>query len=78
MIEIHWQKMEELEQLNRDVTHKKLALESRVEDLERLVERNAWLKWKLAIHGLKVSDDDDEMRQTVRIVLQHKAILGFT
>jgi hypothetical protein len=78
MIEIRWQKMEELEQLNRDVTHKKLALESRVEDLERLVERNAWLKWKLAIHGLKVSDDDDEMRQTVRIVLQHKAILGFT
>jgi hypothetical protein len=78
MIEIHWQKMEELEQLNRDVTHKKLALESRVEDLERLVERNAWLEWKLAIHGLKVSDDDDEMRQTVRIVLQHKAILGFT
>jgi hypothetical protein len=78
MIEIRWQKMEELEQLNRDVTHKKLALESRVEDMERLVERNAWLKWKLAIHGLKVSDDDDEMRQTVRIVLQHKAILGFT
>jgi hypothetical protein len=78
MIEIRWQKMEELEQLNRDVTHKKLALESRVEVLERLVERNAWLKWKLAIHGLKVSDDDDEMRQTVRIVLQHKAILGFT
>jgi hypothetical protein len=78
MIEIRWQKMEELEQLNRDVTHKKLALESRVEDMERLVERNAWLKCKLAIHGLKVSDDDDEMRQTVRIVLQHKAILGFT